>query len=84
MTIAEVPEFIQRCRSDCLRHARNTSGFTRAVVLRVNKQLLVIFLDGKNEPGMFESWSVSFRLGWQEHSHKPHSLYVSVVNKPDN
>jgi len=51
MTIAEVPEFIQRCRSDCLRHALNTSGFTRAVVLRVIKELLVIFLDGKNEPG---------------------------------
>jgi hypothetical protein len=31
MTIAEVPEFFQRGRSDCLRHARNTSRVALAL-----------------------------------------------------
>ncbi len=50
MTIAEVPEFFQIGRSDCLRHARNTSRVALAVVWRASKEFLVVFIDGRTEP----------------------------------
>ncbi len=40
MTIAEVHEFFLRRRSECLRLARDASGFTRVVVLKPSKQFL--------------------------------------------